>query len=104
MLDQRVKVLGGDRTGVVLVSDVGVTKTAKVDSVDTVPGGEQRNELAEGPPRLRESVDQEHRDDLVSCGDVVQLRAVYCRNFVPGTGDGCLAGIHERLLNSAGDL
>jgi hypothetical protein len=38
--DQRVKVLGGDGTGVLLVSDLGVTETAKVHSVDTVPGGE----------------------------------------------------------------
>jgi hypothetical protein len=74
--------------------------TAKVHSVDAVPGGQQRNELVERPPRLRESVHQEHRDALVSCGGVVQLCAVHCRSFVPGTGDGCLFGIHERLLKS----
>jgi len=39
-------------------------------------------------------------DALVSCGDVVQSCAVHCCGFVPGTGDGCLAGIHECPLKS----
>ena len=102
VLDQRVKILGGDGARVVLLGDVRVAEAAEVHGVDAVMGGEKRDELAEGPPRLRESVNQEHGSALVSGGDVVQSRAVHRCGLVPNAGDRCSVEIHERLLASSG--
>jgi hypothetical protein len=59
--DEKVQVLGRGLAVVLAWLVAGVAEAAQVDGEDTVAGGEQRDELAEGPPGLGKPVDQQDR-------------------------------------------
>ncbi len=54
--------------------------------MDTVAGGEQRDELAEGAPRLGETVDRQNRAAFGTSRHVVQLGPVELGVMVGDSG------------------
>ena len=64
VLDELVQVFGRGGAVVVGVCGAGVAEAAQVDGEDPVAGGQQRDELVEGPPALREPVDEQDRRAL----------------------------------------
>ena len=74
--DQKVQVLGRGLAVVGAWSVVRVTEPAQIHCIDTVAGGEQRDELAEGPPRLGEPMDQQNWSSFSARRHVVQLSPV----------------------------
>ena len=58
--DESEQVFSGDRTAVIVVGDVGVPESAKIDCEHTMTLGEQRDELVKGPPGLGETMNEKH--------------------------------------------
>src|SRR5580692_2340068 len=97
-----MQVLGRGLAVVVAWRGVRVTEAAQVHGEDPVAGGEQGDELAEGPPGLGEAVDQQDRGSGGPGGSVMQGRSVDVGAVVGGPRDGGdrWCGGHVSLLNS----
>jgi hypothetical protein len=61
VLDELVQIFGSGGAVIVAICGAGVTEPAEVDREDPVAGGQEGDELVEGPPALRESVDKQDR-------------------------------------------
>src|SRR5205823_5386957 len=88
VLDQPVQVLGRGLAVVIVRRGVGVTEATQVHGDDPVAGGEQGDELAEGPPGLGEPVDQQDRGPGGPGSGVVQGRSIDVGAVVGDLGDG----------------
>ena len=92
--------VGGDQAPVdpaPILIDPGVevpAEAAKVHGVDAMVLGEERDELAEGGPRLRKAVHEKNRRAGRSGCDVVQHRVVHLHRRVVQVGRGWGAGGH----------
>src|ERR1700728_2839524 len=98
-----MQVLGRGLAVVVARRGVGVTEAAQVHGEDLVTGGEQGDELAEGPPGLGEPVDQQDRGPGGPGGSVVQGRPVDLGAVVgdPGAGEARWCGSHISPYSTA---
>ena len=77
-LDEKMQVLGRGLGVVSAWSDVRVTEPTQIHCIDTVSGGEQRDEFAESPPRLGKPMDKQNRSSFGARHHVVQLSSVDC--------------------------
>ena len=71
-----MQVRGRGGAGVVTWAVARVTEAAQINCVDTVAGGEQRDELVKCPPRLGESMDQQNRSSFRARSHVVEIGPV----------------------------
>lgn len=101
VLHQVVHVLGGDGGVVAAIGGAGVAEAAKVHGENPVRPRQQRDQLAEGPPRLRPPVGEQNRRATSASGHVVEPGSVDVGQVVGGAGDGRAdwrdSG-HDRLL------